>query len=183
MPRSCPAGSGSCGRSRPRGQGSDAPAAPFFQSHPVPLGPDRDHQFVALLGPCGGTLHAEAMRLERPLQVARVVVHPELALDQGRDALKRPPFGDKASRDGTPAEEPAQPGPGPLIEPRGRPEVGARCEAAWALLGESGGPAADTGRAGPGATAPRLSGGAPPSAPPSDVSVAKRCLPSRTSSR
>src|SRR5829696_1253047 len=35
----------------------------FFERHPVPLGPDRNHEFIALLGSGGRALHAEAMCL------------------------------------------------------------------------------------------------------------------------
>src|SRR5215212_1380118 len=121
----------------------------FFQSHPVPLGPDRDHQLIALLSPCGGTLHAEAMRLERPLQVARVVVDPELPRDQGGDALKRPPFAGKACRHRTPIQQPAQPRPGFLIKAGRWSRDGSRFQTARAFLGERGGPAADTGATDP----------------------------------
>jgi hypothetical protein len=89
------------------------------------------------------------MRLQRPLQVARMIMHPELALDQDGDTPKRPPFGGKAGRHRTPIQQPAEPRPGLLIEPRGRPEVGSRFQTARALLGERGGPAADTGAADP----------------------------------
>ncbi len=80
-------------------------------------------------------------------------MHPELAFDHGRDAVERPSFGGKAGRDGPSVEEPAQAGPGFLIEARGRPEVGARLQAARALLGEGCGPAADAG-----ATYPHMPG-------------------------
>ncbi len=76
-------------------------------------------------------------------------MHPELALDHGRDAVERPAFGGKAGRDGPSVEEPAQAGPGFLIEARGRPEVGPRGQAARARLDERGGPAADTGATDP----------------------------------
>jgi hypothetical protein len=56
------------------------------------------------------------MRLQRPLQIARMIVYPELALDQGGDALEGPPFGGKARRQCAPVEEPAQPRPGLFIE-------------------------------------------------------------------
>src|SRR5215210_1693488 len=80
----------------------------FFERHPVPLGPDRDHEFVALLGPGGRALHAEAVRLERPLQITRVIADPELALDQGCNAFERPALGGKARRHGAPVQKPTQ---------------------------------------------------------------------------
>ncbi len=121
----------------------------FFNANPVPLGPDRDHEFVALSRPDGRALHAEAVRLERPLKVAGMIVDPELALDQSSDAPKGPALGGKARREGTPIEEPAQAGPGFLVKPSGRSEVGARYQTARALLGERGSPAADPGAAHP----------------------------------
>src|SRR5829696_6168757 len=125
------------------------PVHRFFQSHPFPLGPDRNHQLIALLSPCGRALHAEAMRLERPLQIARMIVHPELALDQGRDALEGPALAGKARRHRAPVQEPAQTSPALLIEPRGPTRNRARFQTTRALLGEGGGPAADTGAADP----------------------------------
>ncbi len=125
----------------------------FFQRHPVPLGPDRDHQLIALPRPCGRTLHAEAVCPQWPLQIARMIMHPELALDESGNAREGPPFGGKAGRHGTPIQQPAQPSPGLLIEPSGRPEVGAHCQTARALLGEGCGPAADAG-----ATYPHMPG-------------------------
>jgi hypothetical protein len=58
------------------------------------------------------------MGLERPLQIAWVIVHSELAPDQGGNALEGPALGGKAGRHCAPIQEPAQPGPGFLIEPR-----------------------------------------------------------------
>jgi hypothetical protein len=89
------------------------------------------------------------MRLERPLQVARVVGDPELARDQGGDALKRPAFGGKAGRHRTPIQQPAQPRPSRLIEAGRRPWDGARFQTTRALLGQGGSPAADTGATDP----------------------------------
>src|SRR5215203_2066491 len=121
----------------------------FFQSHPFPLGPDRDHEFVALPSPGGRALHAEAVRLERTLQITRVIADPELALNQGRNAFERPALGGKARRHGTPVQEPTQTSPSPLSE-AGYPSWNRACfQAVQALLGEGCGPAADTGAADP----------------------------------
>ena len=89
------------------------------------------------------------MRLERPLQVARMIMHPELALDQDGDTPKRPPFGGKAGRHRTSIQQPAQTSPGLLIEAGRWSRDGARFQAARALLGQGGGPAADTGATDP----------------------------------
>ena len=89
------------------------------------------------------------MRLERPLQIARMIVHPELAFDQGRDALEGPALAGKARRHRAPVQEPAQTSPGLLIEPRGPTRNRARFQTTRALLGEGGGAAADTGAADP----------------------------------
>ena len=89
------------------------------------------------------------MRLERPLQIARMIMHPELALDQGGDALKRPPFSGKVCCHRTPIQQPAQPRPGLLIEAGRWSRDGASFQAARALLGQGGGPAADTGATDP----------------------------------
>src|SRR5215218_1268450 len=125
----------------------------FFQSHPVPLGPDRDHQLIALPSPCGRALHTEAMRLERPLQVAGMIMHPELALDQDGNALEGPALRGKACRHRTPIQQPAQPRPGLLINAGRWSRDGARFQTARALLGQGGSPAADTG-----ATDPHMAG-------------------------
>jgi hypothetical protein len=89
------------------------------------------------------------VRLERPLQITRVIPDSELALDQGRNAFERPALGGKARRHGAPVQEPAQTSPGLLIEPRGPTWNMASLQAVQALLGEGCGPAADTGTADP----------------------------------
>ena len=89
------------------------------------------------------------MRLQRPFQVAGMIVHPELPLDQSGDALKRPPFGGKTRRHRTPIQQPAQPSPGLLIEAGRWSRNRSRFQTARALLGERGGPAADTGATDP----------------------------------
>src|SRR5215218_230343 len=88
----------------------------FFERHPLALGPDRDHQLIALPGSWGGALHAEAVRLERPLQVARMIVHAELPLDQGGNAREGPALGGKARRQSASVQQPPQADPGLLIE-------------------------------------------------------------------
>src|SRR4051812_41112620 len=52
--------------------------------------------------------HAEAMRLERAFQITRMIVHPERAFDQGRDALEGPALRGKARRQRPLVEELAQ---------------------------------------------------------------------------
>ena len=153
----------------------------FFERHPLALGPDCNHQLVALLGPCGGTLHAEPVRLERTLQITRVIADPELALDHGGNAVERPPFGGKARRDGTPVQQPPKAGPGFLIQAGERPGMGRASRPrgpSWARVaaqrqtlarltpssGRSG-----PGKAVPGATASRPPDAAPPSAQMSDA--------------
>jgi hypothetical protein len=89
------------------------------------------------------------MRLERPFQIARMIVHPELALDQGCDALEGPALGGKARRHGAPVQEPPEAGPGPLTEPRWSSCDGSRLQAAPTLLGEGCSPAADAGATDP----------------------------------
>jgi hypothetical protein len=89
------------------------------------------------------------MRLERSLQVARVIVHPELPLDHGGDALEGPALRGKAGCHGSTIQEPAQPSPGLLIKAGRWSRDGASFQAARALLGQGGGPAADTGAADP----------------------------------
>jgi hypothetical protein len=89
------------------------------------------------------------VRLERTLQITRVIADPELALNQGRNAFERPALGGKAGRHGTPVQEPTQTSPSLLIE-AGYPSRNWACfQAVRALLGEGGGPAADTGAADP----------------------------------
>ena len=149
MRKSCSAERGTCGPSRRRGAGSGAPDAPFFSATQSLLRPDRDQRLVALLGPCGGELHAEAVRLERPLQIARVVVRPELALDQGGNAREGSALSGKARRYCTSSQKPAQLGPGLIIEPGRVARNGAGLQAAPALLGQRGRPARDTGPAHP----------------------------------
>jgi hypothetical protein len=119
----------------------------------LPLGPDGDHKLITLLGPCGRALHAEAMGLERPLQIARVIADPELPLDQSGDALEGPALVGKAGCHGSTIQEPTQLAPRLLIEPRGRSRDGVRFQATQAFLSERGGPAADTG-----ATDPQMPG-------------------------
>ena len=89
------------------------------------------------------------MRLEGPLQIARMVAHPELALDQGSDALESPALGGKARRYGAPIQEPTQTNPGLLIEPGGPARNGSSLQTALAILGEGCSPARNTGPAGP----------------------------------
>jgi hypothetical protein len=89
------------------------------------------------------------MGLERPLQITRMIVHPELPLDHGRDTVECPPFGGKARRDRAAIQEPAQPCPGLLIQTGELSWNGSSFQAVRALLGEGGSPAADTGAAHP----------------------------------
>lgn len=136
-------------RTRPRGGACASPAATFFERYPVPLGPDGDDKLIALSCSGGGALHAEAMRAEGSLQITRMVAHSELALDQGRDTLEGPALGGKARRHGAPIQEPTQSNPGLLIKPRGPARNGSSLQTALAILGEGGGPARNTGSAGP----------------------------------
>jgi hypothetical protein len=89
------------------------------------------------------------MRLERTLQIAGMIMHPELALDQSGDALECPPFSGKTRRHRTPIQQPAQTSPGLLIEAGRWSRDGAHFQTARALLGQGGGPAADTGATDP----------------------------------
>ncbi len=74
------------------------------------------------------------MRLEGPLQVARMITHSELALNQGRNALQGPALAGKTGRHRAAVQEPPQPGPGLLIEPRRSSRDGLDLQAAPALL-------------------------------------------------
>jgi hypothetical protein len=58
---------------------------------------------------------------QRPLEVARVVAHAELAPDQHRDALRGPALGAEARRRRTARQEPAEPRPGASVEARWPP--------------------------------------------------------------
>ena len=89
------------------------------------------------------------MGLERPLQIARVIVDSELPLDQSGDALEGPALAGKAGCHGSTIQKPTQLAPRLLIEPGGRSRDWVRFQATRAFLGERGGPAADTGAADP----------------------------------
>jgi len=89
------------------------------------------------------------MRLQRPFQVAGMIVHPELPLDQSGNALEGPPLAGKAGCYGSTIQEPTQLPPRLLIEPGGWSWDGVRFQATQAFLGERGGPAADTGATDP----------------------------------
>src|SRR5215213_8552263 len=90
--------------------------ARFFDGGPVAARPGGDRALIALPRPGGRALHREAERLQRPLQVARMVVHPELPPDQRRDAPQGPLLGLEAGRHRpppppAPAAGPGAPGP------------------------------------------------------------------------
>src|SRR5215213_2319163 len=89
----------------------------FFQSHPVALRPDRNHKLITLFGPRGRALHAEAMRLEGALQIARMIMHLKHARDQGCDAREGPALGGKTRGHRTPVQETAQTPPVPGSKP------------------------------------------------------------------
>jgi hypothetical protein len=89
------------------------------------------------------------MRLEGALQIARMIMHLKHARDQGRDAREGPALGGKTGCHRAPVQEPTQPGPGLLIEPGRSSRDGPGLQAAPALLGQRGRPAADTGAADP----------------------------------
>src|SRR4051812_44781568 len=89
------------------------------------------------------------MRLEGPFQIARMVLHLKLPLDQRRNALQGPAFGGKAGRHRALVQEPPQTGPVLLIKARGASRNGSRFQTAPALMGEGSGPARDTGPTGP----------------------------------
>ena len=85
------------------------------------------------------------MSLQRPLQLARMVVNPKLALDQGGDAPEGPALGGKARRHGTLIQEPAQTSPGLRIQARLSCCSDAGGQSAPALLSQGGGLTGDTG--------------------------------------
>ncbi len=72
--------------------------ARFFYGDPVAARPGGDRTPITLPRPGGRALHREAERLQQPLQVARMVVHPELPPDQRRDAPQGPLLGLKTGR-------------------------------------------------------------------------------------
>src|SRR5687768_174950 len=81
----------------------------FFERDPFAPRPGGDGGLVALPGPGRGALDREAVRLQRPLEVARVVVHAELPPDQRRDALEGPALGPETRRRCTAHQEPVEP--------------------------------------------------------------------------
>ncbi len=94
-PRSHPAGSEAVAGFVPEEQRPILPPR-FSERRPVPLGPDRNHEFIALLGTGGGALHAKTMCLAGASQITRVIAHPELTRDQGCDAREVSARGGKA---------------------------------------------------------------------------------------
>jgi hypothetical protein len=89
------------------------------------------------------------MRREGPLQITRMIAHPELALDQSRNAFQGPTLGGKACRCRAPVKEATQPNPVASRKP-GRPSCPRpSLQSAPALLMESCCPPRDTGAAHP----------------------------------
>src|SRR5215211_1569493 len=117
----------------------------FFERHPFAPGPGGDGGLVALPGSGRGALDREAVRLQRPLEVARVVAHAELPPDQRRDALQGPSLGPEAHRRRTARQEPVEPRPGAGVEARRPPGPRSGAQPAPALLPHRCGPAADAG--------------------------------------
>jgi hypothetical protein len=87
------------------------------------------------------------VRLQRPLEIARVVAHAELPPNQRRDALQGPALGTEARCRRTLGQQPAEPGPGTIVKLRRPPGPWSGAQPAPALLLQNGNPAADTGAA------------------------------------
>lgn len=102
---------------------------------------------IALLGSCGGTLHAKPMRTDPSLQVAQMRVLLKLVLDHGSDAREDPALRGKADSPGSTIQEPAEPGSGLLIEAGRWFHIGVCFQSAKTVLDPGGCPMADTGTA------------------------------------
>ena len=143
--------------------------ARFFDGGPVAARPGGDRALVALPRPGGRALHRKAERLQRPLQVARMMVHPELPPDQRRDAPQGPSLGLEAGRHRPPRQQPAQARPVRCIEAR-RP-AGRSAGA----LASRGGPLAPASP--PSGTRSRHSPRAAGRWPPGSIALAAAALP------
>ena len=115
----------------------------FFDRGPLASGPGSNRALVTPPGPAGRALHGKAVRLQRPLKVARVIAHAEHAPDQGRDAPQRPALGLKAGHHRPARQQPAQPPPGTLIQPPRSSGLRTRPQPAPALARQHGRPAAN----------------------------------------
>src|SRR4030095_15063791 len=116
--------------------------ARVFDGDPAAARPGGDRTRVTLPCPGGRALHRKAERLQRPLQVARMIGRPELPPDQRRDAPQGPLLGLEAGRHRSPCQQPAQALPAWCIEARRPAGPRPRPQAATALLRQRRRPAA-----------------------------------------